>query len=198
MRVQISDERLNQTSFSAWENITDGVPQGSVLGPLLFLIYINDLRKTVNDKTVPILFADDTCIVVKSPNSKDFQTNMVTAFNCVNKWFKVNLLPINVDKNRYIQFKTKNKPTIDISLVCNDNVITTLPSIKFLSVYIHDSINWNCHIEHIIPKLSSACYVMRSIKPFMSLNTLKTVYYSYFNVIISYGLPFFGETHPIV
>jgi len=98
VRVQISDEGLNQTSFSAWGKIIDGDPQGSVLGPLLFLIYVNDLPKTVNDKTVPILFADDTSIIVNIPNSKDFQTNMLTAFNCVNKWFEVNLLSINVDK----------------------------------------------------------------------------------------------------
>jgi len=56
----ISDEELNQTSFSAWEKITGVVPEGSVLGPLLFLIYVNDLPKTVDDKTLPILFASDT------------------------------------------------------------------------------------------------------------------------------------------
>ena len=152
------------------------------------------MPKTINDKTVPILFANDTSVIVKSPNSKDFQTNMVTAFHCVNKWFKVNLLSINIDKTHYIQFKTKNKPTLDINIVCNDNLITTLPKTKFMDIYVHDTKNWSCHVEYIIPKLSSARYMMRSIKPFMSLNTLKTVYYSYFNAIISYGLPFWGNS----
>jgi hypothetical protein len=131
MGVQISDGGINQTNFSAWEKIMVGVPPGSVLGPLLFPLYVNDLPKSVNDKTVPILFASDTSIIVKSPNSRDFQTNMDTAFNCVNKWFKVNLLSINVDKTHYIQFKTKNKPIVDINIVFNDNLITSVPKIKF-------------------------------------------------------------------
>src|SRR5215510_15792023 len=119
---------------------------------------------------------------------------MAIAFNRVNQWFKINLLSINVDKTHYIQFKTKNKPTCDINIVCNENLITALPKIKFLGIHIQDLINWNYHIDYIIPKLSSACYAMRSIKTVMSLNTLKTIYYSSFNAIISYGLPFWGNS----
>jgi hypothetical protein len=194
MRVHISEGGSNQMSFSTWEQITDGVPQGSVLGPLLFLIYINDLPKTINEKTVPILFADDTSIIVKNSNQKDFQCNMAMAFNCVNQWFIKNLLSINADKTHYIQFKTKNKPTCDVNIVCNGNPITALSKIKFLGIYIQDSTIWNYHIDYIIPKLSSACYAVRSIKTVMSLNTLKTIYYSSFNAIISYGLPFWRNS----
>jgi hypothetical protein len=110
---------------------------------------------------MPILFANDTSILVKSPTIKDFQTNMVTAFNCVNKWFKVNLLSMNVNKTHHIQFKT------NIHIACNENYIISQSNIKFLGIYINDSINWSCHIEYIIPKLSSACYIMSSIKPFV-------------------------------
>jgi hypothetical protein len=81
-----------------------------------------------------------------------------------------------------------------LPIACNDNLITTVHKVKFLGLYICDSLNWSYHIEYIIPELSSACYVTRSIKPFVSPSTLKTVYYSYFNAIISYGLPFWGNS----
>jgi hypothetical protein len=111
----------------------------------------------------------------------------------LNRWFKVNSLSIKFEKTHYIQFKTKNKPTFDINIVC-DKLITPVPNIKFLGIYLQDSINWSCHIEYIIPKLSLACYIMEDIKPITPINTLKTVYYSYFNAIITYGLPFWGNS----
>jgi len=90
--------------------------------------------------------------------------------------------------------KQKNKPTCDVNIVCNGNPITALHKIKFLCIYIQDSTNWNHHIDYIIPKLSSACYAMRSIKTVMSLSTLKTIYYSSFKAVTSYGLPFWGNS----
>jgi hypothetical protein len=152
------------------------------------------LPKTINDNNIPILFADDASIIIKRPNPKDFQTNMVEAFDRVNKWFKVNSLFINVKKTHYIKFNTKNQPKFDINIVCGNNLITPVINIKFLSIYLQDSINWSFHFEYIIPKKTSACYVMRSIKSIMPINTLKTVYFSHFNVIITYGLPFWGNS----
>jgi hypothetical protein len=90
-----------------------------------------------------ILFANDTNIIVKGLNPRDFQANTANTFNHVNKWFKINLLAININKTHYIQFKTKNKPLIDINIVCNEHPITLLHNIKFLGIYINDSINWS-------------------------------------------------------
>jgi hypothetical protein len=77
----------------------------------------------------------------------DHETNSDTD-DRVNRRFKVNSLFINVEKTHYIQFKTKNKPTFDISIICDNNLITPVPSIKFLGIYLQDSINWSCHIEY--------------------------------------------------
>jgi hypothetical protein len=194
MRVRVPSDDSSQVEVSTWERVTDGVPQGSVLGPLLFLLYINDLPKILNKGNVPVLFADDTSLIVKSASVKELQDEMIAAVATAYTWFKTNLLSVNINKTHYIQFKTKNKPTSDMQIICNDHALLSVSHCKFLGIHIQDTLNWSCHINSIIPKLSSACYIMRNLKPIMLFNTLKTVYYSHFNSILSYGLPFWGNS----
>ena len=76
--------------------------------------------------------------------------------------------------------------------VSNNRLVTPVCNTEFLGLHINDSINWNHHIDHISKQLSTVCYIMRNIKSYMPLNTTIIVYYSYFNSIMSYGLPFWG------
>jgi len=155
------------------------------LGPLLFLFYVNDLPRTINDKSIPVLLADDTSILVTSPNKNDFQINITAALNCINEWLNANLLSINCNTTHYIQFTTNIKPKTNIKITYDNKQVTTISNIKFLGLYINDTVNWKYHVEHILPKLSAICYVLRSFKPYMSLNTLEIVYYSSLNSIIN-------------
>jgi hypothetical protein len=81
------DNENGNIMTSAWSKFEHGVPQGSVLGPLLFLIYINDIPKFINEKSVPVLFADDTSILVSHPNPLVFYNTINTVFQTLNDWF---------------------------------------------------------------------------------------------------------------
>ena len=87
-----------------------------------------------------------------------------------------NLLFINFNKTHYVQFTTKNKPKSLVKITYDNKQISTISSVKFLGIYIIDTINWKYHIECIFPKLSAVCYAMRIIKPYMYFEMLEIVY----------------------
>ena len=125
-RVSITNNVLNWNYFSTWEEIKHGVPQRSILGSLLFLFHINDLPKAINDKSIPLLPADDTSILITSPYKNNFQLKITTAFNFINEWLNTNLLSINFNKTHYLQFITKNKPKSRIKITYNNKQISTI------------------------------------------------------------------------
>ena len=87
-RVLITNSLFNSNTVSKWTKIICGVLQGSILGPLLFILYIKDLRKAIKHKALPILFADNNSILITSPNSNQLQSDLNTVFAQLNKWFK--------------------------------------------------------------------------------------------------------------
>jgi hypothetical protein len=128
---------------SNWATVKHRVPQGSVLGPLLFLIYINDLPRIVNNKSVPILFADDTSILFAHSNIIHFNNNIHIIFNTLNKWFKGNLLSLNLNKTHFTQFTSKRNNTMDLKIGNDNKLIPNISHTKFLGITIESTLSWS-------------------------------------------------------
>ena len=142
-------------SCSSYKVIQCGVPQGSILGPLLFLLYINDIGDVSNILEL-ILFADDTNFF--SHNDLYSLTNIV---NCeierLSEWFKANKLSINIKKSNYMIFKPRQKIIHnDFSIMLNDCAIDRVKEIVFLGVILDEHISWKPHISHVARKISKS------------------------------------------
>ena len=144
-----------------------GVPQCSVLVPLLFLIYINDFSKIVSDKSSPILSADDTSFVMGNPFKDVFKFNTSKIFSEISKWFYSNLLMLNYDKTYFLQFLTKTDYEINMQVSFGDKKIATARSLKFLGLTIDTTFTWKQHITELTTRLNETCYAIRSIKLFI-------------------------------
>jgi hypothetical protein len=142
------------------------------LCPTLFLLYINDLPAVINKNAIPVLFADDTSILCTHHNCMEFHVNIERVFGNVNTWFKKNCLSLNTEKTHYIHFKTKNSQPIDISVCPDNNRNPNNSYTKFLGLIVDNILSWKPHIGHLINKLSTACYVIRSVKPYVNTDVL--------------------------
>jgi len=123
-------------------------------------MYINDLPQIATRGTKIFLYADDTSIIVSSPNLENFETQVDKIFEDINNWFKINKLVLNYNKTQYLQFNTKKSKGYDLKLDYQGNYIKSSTNIKFLGLIIDDSLSWKAHIDHIISKLNTACFVI--------------------------------------
>ena len=109
---------------SNWGKMTHGVSQGSILGPRLFLLYINDLPQITNENSKIILYADDPSLIIANPNPTNFENNVNKIFLEINKCFDTNLLSLNLDKKHYMQFVNKNCSPFDLNIGLRSKKIT--------------------------------------------------------------------------
>ena len=167
--------------YSEWEPVKYGVPQGSILSPLLFIMHINDLPETI------VISADDTSMIVTISISSKFVNN-------INKWFKSNSLSLNIDKTYFLQFNVKSNNVNDLRVLPEDKQIGEVQTIKFLGLKIDSILSWRQHIDSIIPKLNKACFAIRLVKPFMSLEVTRAIYFAYFHTVLSCGIIFWGNS----
>ena len=144
-----------------------GVPQGSVLGPLLFLIYINDLSLCINKLANPIVFADDTSIIISNTNPEEFRKNINLIMTEINKWFQSNLITVNLNKTHFMQFWTKKQYDNETEIIISTSVSTNIYSIKFLGLTIDNLLSWKDHIDVLSTKLNKACYAITYLHTYL-------------------------------
>jgi hypothetical protein len=166
------------------------------IGPLFFLLYIHDLPKIVNDNAEVVLYVDNTSIIITSLNSTDFTNSANNIFQDINKWFTTNLLSLNADKTQYTQFATKSSSLIDLHAMYKNKEIANTSNTKFLRLTSDNAFSWKNHtIDATVPKQSSSCFAVRAVKPFLSQEFLRMVYFSYFHSIMTYRLIFWGNSY---
>ena len=181
---------------SALRYITCGVPQGSILGPLLFLIYVNDIANCSSILNL-IMFADDTNVFYS--NSDLVQLNYIVNIE-VKKlllWFKANKLTINVNKTNFILFCGKGKQfdPKKVNIVLDDIPINQVSSTKFLGVLVDKKLNWKIHINTVCKKISKSIGILRKLSLKLPISALKAIYNSLIEPYIRYCNVVWGSNY---
>ena len=162
---------------SQTKKINCGVPQGSILGPLLFLIYINDLS-TVSKDLFSILFADDSNMFIAGKNIDDICNKMNMALGHVQEWLSCNKLSLNVLKTHYMFFTSMKRKVPDANIkICNTSIKRVYVT-KFLGVQIDSKLTWGDHIKHICKKISKCSAILSKARKKLSRDSLIKLYYA--------------------
>ena len=162
-----------------------GVPQGSVLGPLLFLLYINDLPCASSMLTK--LFADDTCLIFLAPTIDQLQIVIYREMLKIHNWMASNKLSINYKKTKYMLFHRQRNQS-PFSLYINDKKIEKVKCIKYLGIKIDDRLTWREHIKFIEGKLSSACGAIYRLRQSVSQQCLRSFYFAHAYFHLQYSI----------
>lgn len=172
-------------SLSATKTIDQGVPQGSILGPLLFIIYINDLLPNIVAQK-SCLYADDVSFINTAKTEIEVEASKMRALEDTKVWCDANRLKVNEEKTQSLKFSSKNHQSTSV--------------IKYLGMYVDNKLTWSKHISELSKKLPRDIYCIRRLKIIATHETAKATYYSNFYSKINYGILFWGmssEAHRI-
>lgn len=188
---------------STEEFVQYGVPQGSVLGPTLFLIYIDQLcRLTISNAEI-IAFADDTAILFYGNSWEEANNLAQNGLNQVNEWLSYNLLTLNLSKTKYMLFSIRNKKeshrNISIKLhdcqdasVCSCQPISETTSIRYLGVILDRNLSWHLHISNLAGKIRKLIYIFKNLRHVCDKKLLITIYYALCQSVTMYCITAWG------
>jgi hypothetical protein len=174
--------------------VSCGVPQGSILGPLLFLIYINDLPN-ISSKMFSIFFADDSNLFLSGKDHNELLSQMNMEITSVVEWLNVNKLSLNLKKTHFILFKPKKKKILlHNELVISGVKIARTSCTKFLGVYVDESLIWDHHLKYIKGKIARGLGIINKAKKYLNKSTLRTLYFSFSHPYFTFCVEVWGNT----
>jgi hypothetical protein len=182
---------VNFDSKSEKVPLNIGVPQGSVLGPLLYLLYIDNLRY-YNLTGKYFIYADDTLLVYSGKRENELQNSINQDLGKFVGWLDENSLTINTNKTKYMIFKQKNKPCINLSLQIKNEKIERAITVKYLGLNIDEKLVWTNHIDSVRKKLGPIVGIMRRTDLFDD-KTKKNIYNAFIVPRICYGLTVWSQ-----
>ena len=180
-------------------NVRCVVPQGSILGPLLYLIYVNDIHKSCS--TILLSFADDTTLYTSNSNIKQLFSDANKHINDLFKWFCANKLSLNAGKTKYIIIKPKHRK---VNLEQTNILINNIPltrigndckekATKFLGIFIDENLSWTHHVANLNSKIARTVFMIKQVKYILPNDSLKTLYYALIQSHLTYGILAWGN-----
>lgn len=177
---------------SEFRKVSFGVPQGTVLGPVLFLIYMNNIFSLKSEGHI-ISFADDTAIYYEAETWPELKTKAENDLPNILEWLKFKLLTLNMEKTMFVPFGLyKNSiPNLDTLTVRSENELLQVKgtnNIKYLGIYIDCHLRWDVHINYVVKKLRKLVYMFKYIREILNTNNLIILYKSLVESHLTYGI----------
>ena len=184
---------------SSLQNVKCGVPQGSILGPLLYLIYVNDISNSCS--TNILSFADDTTLYSSNSDVKQLISNANSHINDLFQWFCANKLSLNANKTKYIIIKPKQKKInmSDLNIHINNTPLTRIgndckeKATKFLGIFIDENLSWTRHVANVNSKIARSVFMIKQVKYTLPHDSLQTLYYALIQSHLNYGILAWGN-----
>jgi hypothetical protein len=178
---------------SEWKTVKFGVPQGSVLGPMLFNVYINDFPGILKNIARTVFYADDTTILVMSNDLFTLNKKLNRVMNMVYSWFRNNNLVLKLSKSHLIKFVTPKSPEYTLLVIYNNFRLKVVDNVKFLGMELDCQLNWKQYAEKLLEKLNIACFMIRKLQALVSEQILRMICFSYCQSQLEYSIIFWGS-----